>query len=198
MSESAVVKLGAFLYEGAKAGIGAGLADRAGDYSSAHADLAASLAAASNPALPGSAASAEDPKTPKGETNRMEPNAPATSPPTEAELAVLRAEASKQGYSVAGEVVDLCMLSGVGIPGADGKPRTAIETAAHFIREKTPIADVRKALLEAKAKTTDTDEIQPHALPGAGTDYEGKYGKPAKTLKQLADERIARAAKAAN
>jgi len=186
MSEASVVKLGAFLYEGAKAAIGSGLADRAGTLESALEDFAAKL----NPTPMSSAASAgnsKSGKSGKGESNRMEATQE-KAPPTAAELESMRAEANATGYSEATDVINMCVSAGVGITH-EGKKLSVAETAQHFVRAKTPFKEVCSALLKEKASATDQNEIRSGVLPGTAASTETT---PRKTLKQIAIEKYQR------
>jgi len=197
MPESEVVKLGAFLYEGSKASLGAGLADQAGTLDSAMADFAKHLATA---APMGSAASADSSNGKKGA--RMEGKdqanqlgtvaAPPPAAPTAEQLETIRAEANKTGYAAAAEVIDTCLLAGVGIKNTAGVRMSVAETAQHFINAKMPIADVRAALMAAKAEGTDANEMRGQSMPGDGAGNGGsniETQKPAKSMKQIAEEK---------
>lgn len=180
MAESAIIKLGANLFDGAKAAIGAGLADRAGNVESAWLDLATNVAQAKR----GISASAEG----KGDNTRMEtpnPAPAAATPATPAAAAAtpaavntdeLRREAEASGFAHATQILELCELA--------GKP----ERAASFIREKKSVADVREALLKERAEASDKNPTRSGVLPADAADT----AKPTKSCKELMQERLKR------
>lgn len=72
------------------------------------------------------------------------------------DLDAIRAEARRQGYADAREIVELCALAGM--------PARA---AALLTREVSP-ADARQHLMEARA-AEDATEIHSHVMPDTGT-----------------------------
>ncbi len=182
MGESAIIKLGADCFEGSKAALGAGLADVAGTVESAWLDLAMSVA---NAKQAGNISASAGNIKPKGES--MENNTPAaTTPPAAAaapgavetvDLEKLKADAADGGYLQAAEVVELCTLA--------GKPALA----AAFIREKKPVADVRSALLAARAEANDRPgETRSAVLPH----HAANATEAAKSTKEIATEKARR------
>ncbi len=195
LSESAIIKFGAALFEGSKASLGAGLADLVGSPETAWTDLATRVAGIRQGTI---SATAE--VTPKGENvTGQNPNpgaaAPAAGTPAPvvpaaaappaaaavpavpaAETAVTDAQieaARSSGYSEAAEVVQLCELA--------GKPGKA----AKFITDRTKVADVRTELLKEKAAAGNPGEIRGAILP-----HEAAGGTaPAKTCKELAQDK---------
>ena len=73
-----------------------------------------------------------------------------------ADIETIRAEARRQGYAEAREIVELCALAGM--------PARA---AALLARDATA-AEARQQLLEARA-VEDATEIRSHVLPETGT-----------------------------
>ena len=69
----------------------------------------------------------------------------------------VKAEAHKQGYAEAREIVELCALAGM--PG---------RAVALLARQATP-AEARQHLIEARA-TEDPAEIRSHVMPDTGTE----------------------------
>jgi signal peptide peptidase SppA len=73
--------------------------------------------------------------------------APAETPDTKAEIAAAKTTATAETLAYAAEVTELCRLAGV--PGS----------ATEFIAKATPIAEVRKALLTARAAADEASVI---------------------------------------
>ena len=92
-----------------------------------------------------------------------EPKAPA------ADIEKVRAEARRQGYAEAREIVELCALAGM--PG---------RAAALLAKDATP-AEARQQLMEARA-AEDAAEIRSHVMPDTGT------APKARRRKQSGDE----------
>ena len=72
------------------------------------------------------------------------------------DIEAIRAEARKQGYGEAREIVELCALAGM--PG---------KAARLLARSITP-AEARQVLMEARA-AEDAAEIRSHVMPDTGT-----------------------------
>ena len=167
LSESSIIKFGAALFEGSKAAIGSGLADRAGSPDVALPELAARATAKQV-----SSANAQF----NGGTSMENPNpspTPAAAPPPAAatvDVAKVTADAKAEGYSEAAEVFELCSIGNVDM-----------KRAAAFVSAKTPLAEVRKALLKERADASaNGGELRGGVLPheAAQTD------KPSKSLKE--------------
>ncbi len=77
--------------------------------------------------------------------------------PSAAEIEAARAEARRQGYAEAREVVELCALAGMP------------ERAAAMLAQETAPAAARQQLMEARV-AGDAPEIRSHVEPGAGTE----------------------------
>jgi hypothetical protein len=86
--------------------------------------------------------------------NEQERAAEAT--PSAADIEAVRAEAHRQGYAEAREIVELCTLAGM--------PDRA---AALLAKETTPDA-ARQQLMEARV-AEDGPEIRSHVMPNTGT-----------------------------
>lgn len=129
----------AAIYFGEQAVI-ASLADKLGTLNDALFDLSQKLTLATKPNL--------NPK--QKETKRMEnteqlqPQEQAPQPP---DLEALRAEARTEALAYVGEVNELCLLAGMP------------DRAMNFITKSVPLAEVRKALLDAKAAQADATAI---------------------------------------
>jgi len=166
MAESAIIKLGANLFEGGKAALGSGLADRVGSVEQAWLDLATKVAAAK------SGISAQAGGKMKGEKMAEQTQAAAgaaveTPPPVD--ITKLTADATAAGFGQAGQIADMCALA--------GKP----ERAADFIRERKSVADVSAALLKERADASD----KPGQTRGQVHPNDGMGEKPAKTAAEL-------------
>lgn len=122
----------------------AGLADKLGTIETALADLSLSL---SNPPNRKDVFMTQAQETPT-------PQAQEQAPEVEASQEELLKQAKAEGFAEAkaymDEVKDLCTLAGTP------------SSADAFIEKTVPLADVRKALLEAKAKQADASEIAGH------------------------------------
>lgn len=143
LAESDIRQTEAGLYFGGDA-VAARLADRMGTRQDALADLrnAISGATAASIQLKGNA------------MNEEQRAAEAT--PSAADIEAIRAEAYRQGYADAAEIVDLCELAGM--------PRRA---AGLLAKQTTPDA-ARQQLMEARV-TEDAPEIRSHVMPETGT-----------------------------
>jgi len=76
--------------------------------------------------------------------------------PSAVDVEAIRAEARRQGYAEAREIVELCALAGM--PGK----------AAALLAKEASAADARQHLLEARA-AEDAAEIRSHVMPETGT-----------------------------
>lgn len=161
ISEAAIVKLGASLFQGSKASIGAGLADRVGGLDDAWFEMAANIAEkkAKSFSMAASAVVTSSPQKEKVMENTTAGSTTTVEAPVN--LDNLRAEAKASGYSEAQEIVELCALA-----GDAGR-------AAEFIRDKKPVLEVRKALLEKKADASDKLDVRSGTTPVKGL-AEGK------------------------
>jgi signal peptide peptidase SppA len=139
LSEQAIRQLGAALKYGPDA-VAAGLADRLGTWRTALADLAAFVRPTSIP---------QGGRRMNEETVRA-----ATSEPT-IDLGAIRAEARREGYAEAREIVELCALAGM-----------PAKATALLARGLTP-AEARQYLVEARV-AEDAIEIRSHVMPDAG------------------------------
>lgn len=180
MGESAIIKLGAGLFDGGKAAMGAGLADLTGSVESAWTELATRVAQAKLTGISMSALAerkGELMETPTPATGAAAPVVPvaaaAATGATPEQVAKLTADASAAGFGHAAEIVELCAIA--------GKP----EKAAAYIRDRKPLADVRKDLLEAKAEKTDANATRNGVLASDAANSE----KPKKSMKEMAQER---------
>ncbi len=72
------------------------------------------------------------------------------------DIEAIRAEARKQGYAEAREIVELCALAGM--PGK----------AAGLLAKEVSPGEARQHLIEARA-AEDSTEIRSHVLPETGT-----------------------------
>ena len=101
--------------------------------------------------------------------------AQAASAPTNPDIPTLQAEATKAGFSAATEVVELCTLA--------GKPQMAVD----FLRKQTPVAEVRRILIDANATASE----QPGETAAGVMPFDGKEvtAKPAKSNAELMRER---------
>jgi signal peptide peptidase SppA len=141
LSELAIRELGAALKYGPDA-VAAGLADRTGTFRGALADLAAFVRPTS---------------IPRGGKNTMtEETVRAATPEPTIDLEAIRAEARREGYAEAREIVELCALAGL-----------PAKATALLARGATP-ADARQYLMEARA-AEDAQEIHSHVMPDTGT-----------------------------
>jgi len=149
LTETAVRELGAALKYGPDA-VSAGLVDRAGTFRDALSDLAA-FTRPRGVALSRSSSTQTGGKT----TMQEEPVRSEVSEPT-VDIEALRAEARRQGYAEAREVVELCALAGM--------PNQA---PALLAREASG-AEARRVLLTLRAQA-DAVEIRSHVMPDTGT-----------------------------
>jgi len=140
LSERAIREMGAALKYGSDA-VAAGLADRTGTLRTALADLAAFVRTTS---------------IPKGGRRMNEELVRAEAPEPTIDLEAIRAEARRQGYAEAREIVELCALAGM-----------PAKATALLARGTTP-TEARQYLVEARA-AEDAQEIRSHVMPDAGT-----------------------------
>ncbi len=142
LSEATIRGTEAALYFGGD-GVNARLADRSGTREVALTDLRAAVSDRRNLFQPGG-------KTMNEEPVRIEGIEPAV------DIEAIRAEARRQGYAEAREIVELCALAGMPARAAPllAKQMTAVEARQH--------------LLEARA-AEDATEIRSHVLPETGT-----------------------------
>jgi signal peptide peptidase SppA len=142
---TAVKATEAALYFGDQS-IVAGLADRIGTMGDALSDLTKKVARPSSP----STRTLKRKETPMTETNQpaedVDPEKE-TAPDLEAMKAGLKEEAKTEAMAYVAEVTELCQLAG------------APDKAAAFIAKAIPTADVRKALLEARATQAEATAI---------------------------------------
>lgn len=203
MAESAIIKLGANLFEGSKAALGAGLADSAGSAQTAWVDLAARAAAIKSgitsgasaagistsgeamnqPASTASAAGAAPPAPPA--TAPAAAPAPAAAQPapaatapagtfTQADIDRARSEGHESGMKQATAIIELCAVANR--PAKD---------AAVFVRERKSEADVRTALLgDRSAAAARPGETHGQVLPFEASETTAPKG----ALKERAEQ----------
>jgi signal peptide peptidase SppA len=140
LSEQAIQDMGAALKYGPDA-VAAGLADRLGTFRTALADLAAFVKPTS---------------IPQGGRRMNEEPVRAEAPEPTIDLEAIRAEAHREGYAEAREIVELCALAGL-----------PAKAATLLARGATP-TEARQYLIEARA-AEDAPEIRSHVMPDAGT-----------------------------
>jgi signal peptide peptidase SppA len=140
LSEQAIRDMGAALKYGPDA-VAAGLADRTGTFRTALADLAAFVKPTS---------------IPQGGRRMNEEPVRAEAPEPTIDLEAIRAEAHREGYAEAREIVELCALAGL-----------PAKAATLLARGATP-TEARQYLVEARA-AEDAPEIRSHVMPDAGT-----------------------------
>lgn len=150
LAEAAVRGTEAGLFFGSDA-VNTRLADRMGTRQHVLADLRAAIEGSST------RAALSAPIRPKGETT-MDQETVAQAEPTRpaVDLEAARAEARRQGYAEAREIVELCALAGL--------PDQAPSLLA---REAKP-AEARQHLMTARAQQ-DASEIRSHVMPDTGT-----------------------------
>lgn len=151
LTTDAVVSLGAGLYQGAAAGIEAGLADAKGTFETALSDFQAYLSKKKPTQIIFNAAAATSGANPTQEvhmdtqTTGVETSAAAAPPPP----AVTAAAPPNPAPMINdGEMVQLCAIAG------------CPELATTFVGK--PIAEVRAALLERRAKRQEETEVSGH------------------------------------
>jgi len=157
MTPEKVHALGAWLYEGKERALGSGLADRAGKFEDALAEMAGFVQQKSTQSFTVSAASVVTNPTQKEaesmpDTTEVKADAVVATPP---DLNQIRADALSAGKSIAVEVIDLCMLAG----------RPAM--ARGFIDAGTSMADIRSKLLATKTEAAGA-ETSSAITPDAG------------------------------
>jgi signal peptide peptidase SppA len=140
VTSEAVRQLGAALKYGPDA-VAAGLADRTGTFRTALADLAAFVRPTS---------------IPQGGRRMNEETVRAEVPEPTIDLEAIRAEAHREGYAEAREIVELCALAGM-----------PAKATALLARGATP-TEARQFLVEARA-AEDAAEIRSHVMPDTGT-----------------------------
>jgi signal peptide peptidase SppA len=140
LSEQAIRDMGAALKYGPEA-VAAGLADRTGTFRTALADLAAFVRPTS---------------IPQGGRRMNEEPVRAEAPEPTIDLEAIRAEAHREGYAEAREIVELCALAGL-----------PAKAATLLARGATP-TEARQYLIEARA-AEDAPEIRSHVMPDVGT-----------------------------
>jgi predicted nicotinamide N-methyase len=91
------------------------------------------------------------------------------------DIEAVRAEARREGYAEAREIVELCALAG--LPGI----------AAALLAKQVSAVDARQHLMEARAAENAT-EIRSHVLPETGT---GGKASPENSPVMKAVERLA-------
>ncbi len=143
ISEAAIRETEAAVFLGSD-GVDVRLADRVGTPEAALNDLRAAIGGRSTLFQPGGKTTMNE------EPARTEIAEPAV------DIEAIRAEARKQGYGEAREIVELCALAGM--------PDKAARLLARGI---TP-AEARQVLMEARA-AEDSTEIRSHVMPDTGT-----------------------------
>ena len=141
LSEAAVRETEAGLYFGSDA-VNAKLADRIGTRLDALNDLR--TATASRPTLIHTGGSMQE------ETVRAEAPVPTI------DVEAIRAEAYRQGYAEAREIVQLCTLAQM------------LERAVSLLGSGSTVAAAREVLLEARV-AADTPDVRSHVMPDTGT-----------------------------
>lgn len=159
LSEESVREMGAALCNGAEAAIAAKLADKSGSVEDAWVDLVEFTQAQQQKSFGMSASAGMNPRKEVGMADTHKP-ADEKKPPEQAAEAVadnakLVAEARAAGFAEAQEIVELCSLA--------GQPAKA----AAFIGERKSAADVRKTLLDERARSGEEGgEINNASMPG--------------------------------
>lgn len=150
LTPDAVKATEAGLFFGADA-VAAGLADKLGIFDDALADLRARLAPRTTLSPICNLKRKDKTMTDPEETTAEAQNADVTltnpAPDLEAITALAKAQAQKEALAYVSEVTQLCQLAGMP------------EKAADFIAKATPSAEVRKALLTAKAVADEATAI---------------------------------------
>lgn len=139
LDADAVKATQAALYFGEQA-ITASLADALGTLNDALSDLGQKLSSANNPPIN----LKQKEKRKMENTEQQQPQEQVQQPP---DLAAVRAEARTEALAYVGEVNELCLLAGMP------------DRAMNFITKSVPLAEVRKALLDAKAAQADATAI---------------------------------------
>ncbi len=173
MSEDSIREIGAALFTGSESAIASGLANKAGTFTDAWVALSEHARAKQKTFTSMSASAGLRPK----EANMADLNKPAD-PENLAgivgetvDITKAIADAKAAGFAEAGEIADLCEIA--------GQPAKAVA----FLREKRSAADVRKSLLDDRAKAGEEGgEIASNPLPSTGAT---KEAKPAKSLKEM-------------
>jgi signal peptide peptidase SppA len=139
-----------------------GLADRIGTQQAALEELRALvLAPVSFPANPNRSTNhlRKEKRMEQNKQPEMEAAPPATPAP---DIAAIEAKAKQEAMAYVTEVNDLCLLAGMP------------DKAAQFVAKATPVADVRKALIEAKAAQDEATAIANQAPANSTTAAEPK------------------------
>jgi signal peptide peptidase SppA len=144
LAESAIRQTKAGLYFGGDA-VTARLADRVGTRQDALSDLRNAISGQGSAAIHF-----------KGKTTMNEEQRAAGATPSAADIEAIRAEAYRQGYAAAAEIVDLCDLAGMP------------ERAGALLAKQTAPAAARQHLMEARV-AEDAPEIRSHVMPDTGT-----------------------------
>lgn len=169
LSESAIIKLGAALFEGSKAALGSGLADRVGSAETAWLDLATKVAQTKLGSR--TAADAEQQGASMGVEQIEQPTPTPTPQPAAAavDLSKLKADAVAEGKQASIDIINLCTIA--------GKPALAND----FIKAGKSASEVQATLLEQRAAASDAPgEIRSGVL----THHAADAAKPSETLKQ--------------
>jgi signal peptide peptidase SppA len=164
LTTDAVKATEAGLFFGADA-VAAGLADKLGTFDDALADLRARLAPRTTLSPIRNLKRKDKTMTDATETTAEAQNADVTltnpAPDLEAITALAKAQAQKEALAYVSEVTQLCQLAGMP------------EKAADFIAKATPSAEVRKALLTAKA-VADEATVLAGQIPTANQNTTGE------------------------
>jgi signal peptide peptidase SppA len=163
----AVLATEAGLYFGADA-VARGLADRIGTLADAIAEAAARAARA--PSLRGGLPRATG-RTGASMHADTQAGAETPAPAPVIDLAAARGQGEAAAIAYAAEVAELCVLA--------GRPASA----AAFIAKRTPVAEVRRALLSARAAEDEARVIDPHRPPASASRDHGWGDVIAKTFR---------------
>ena len=177
LAESAIIKFGAATFEGSKAALGVGLADRAGSDETAWLDLADKMVRARSSAASGAQQLKGEPMAIAAQP--LESNPAAVTPPAAAAPAPPAAAAAiavpALSWEEASEIVQICTLAG------------KLELIAGFMDANKTAKEVRAALLNQLADHADKPGlIHTGVLPHDAADA----GKPAKSLATMMMERF--------
>ncbi len=170
-----IVKFGADTFDGAANAIGSGLADAAGDLSTAWVDLCTEIQRPTMPMMSAQTSSVASATNIPKEGNIMAEDVKAEVTKTAAaEIETLLQKAKTDGYAEAEVIVDLCAIAGI-----------SVKQTAEFIRNKKTSADVRKELLAEKAKSQEGTELNTSVMPGV--DAAASADQPKKPSKSMSD-----------
>jgi signal peptide peptidase SppA len=155
LAEQEIRGIGADLFQGSKAALGSGLADRAGSVDEAWFDLASSAQQAKNSSIVAAAAvAALAIKEKSMPPDTVKPDAAAAAAPVVSQLPAADPETLREeGRSAAAQVVQLCKIA--------GKP----ELASEFIDQKLTARQVGEKLLALQSEEAG-DEIHSHVKGG--------------------------------